>query len=143
LTVISKLLSHFSIERRLYSVNAEREPITDAGTKAGLVDFEAIFHAHYFHIAEVIARIVKDADRAEELAIEVFWKFWRHPGAYESNPGGWLYRKALGESDRNRKLRFPPYVAVRLRISEAHRRLPNPVVNDKGRYHSHLIVSLR
>src|SRR5437879_584947 len=39
----------------------------------------------------------------------------------------------------NRKLRFPPYVAVRLRISEAHRRLPNPVVNDKGRYHSHLV----
>jgi RNA polymerase sigma-70 factor (ECF subfamily) len=109
--VTSKLLSHISIERRLYSVNAESEPITDAGTKAGPVDFEAIFHAQYFHIAKVIGRIVNDPDRAEELAIEVFWKFWRHPGVQESNLSGWLYRTAvrIGLDELRRTLRREKY----------------------------------
>jgi RNA polymerase sigma-70 factor (ECF subfamily) len=58
-------------------------------------EFEAVFHAHYGRIARVIARVVKDPGRAEELAVEVFWKLWRNPGAQGLNTPGWLYRAAV------------------------------------------------
>jgi RNA polymerase sigma-70 factor (ECF subfamily) len=58
-------------------------------------DFDSIFHAHYDRIARVIARLVRDPARAEELAVEVFWKFWRTPQAQGERAGGWLYRTAV------------------------------------------------
>jgi RNA polymerase sigma-70 factor, ECF subfamily len=58
-------------------------------------DFESVFHAHYDRIARVIARLVRDPARAEELAVEVFWKFWRNPQAQGGKAGGWLYRTAV------------------------------------------------
>jgi RNA polymerase sigma-70 factor (ECF subfamily) len=58
-------------------------------------DFESVFHAHYARIARVIARVIRDPGRAEELAVEVLWKFWRTPGAQGEQAGGWLYRTAV------------------------------------------------
>jgi RNA polymerase sigma factor (sigma-70 family) len=58
-------------------------------------DFEAVFHAHYRRIARVIFRVIQDPSRAEELAVEVFWKLWRHPYAQGPNCAGWLYRSAV------------------------------------------------
>jgi RNA polymerase sigma-70 factor (ECF subfamily) len=58
-------------------------------------DFEATFHAQYERVARVIARVVKDPARAEELAVEVFLKFWRSPGAHGEGAEGWLYRTAV------------------------------------------------
>ena len=58
-------------------------------------DFEATFRAHYERIARVIVRVVRDPARAEELAVEVFLKLWRSPGAHGDTAGGWLYRTAV------------------------------------------------
>jgi RNA polymerase sigma-70 factor (ECF subfamily) len=58
-------------------------------------DFEATFRAQYARIARVIARVVRDSARAEELAVEVFLKFWRCPEAHGEKAEGWLYRTAV------------------------------------------------
>ena len=58
-------------------------------------DFEAFFHAHYVRIARAIGRVVGDHARAEELAVEAFWKLWRTPRAHGEKAGGWVYRTAV------------------------------------------------
>jgi RNA polymerase sigma-70 factor (ECF subfamily) len=58
-------------------------------------DFEATFRGHYVRIARVIARVVRDPARAEELAVEVFVKLWRTPEAQGEKAGAWLYRAAV------------------------------------------------
>jgi DNA-directed RNA polymerase specialized sigma24 family protein len=45
-------------------------------------DLEAIFHAQYKRMCRVIARVLRDPGRAEELAGEVFLKWSRHPKAH-------------------------------------------------------------
>jgi RNA polymerase sigma-70 factor (ECF subfamily) len=62
----------------------------------GNPDFESLFRAHYARIARVIVRVVRDPARAEDLAVDVFWKFWRKPPREQNgNEGGWLYRAAV------------------------------------------------
>ena len=63
--------------------------------QANPFDFEAFFHAHYARIARVIARVVGDHGRAEDLAAEALWKLWRTPQAHGESAGGWLYRTAV------------------------------------------------
>ncbi len=63
--------------------------------QADSFDFEAFFHAHYGRTARVIARVVGDRSRAEDLASEAFWKLWRTPQAQGEGAGGWLYRTAV------------------------------------------------
>lgn len=63
--------------------------------EAPACEFEAIFHTLYERIARAIARIVRDPARAEELAVEVFWKLWRNPPAHSDNIEGWLHRTAV------------------------------------------------
>lgn len=58
-------------------------------------DFEAFFHRQYQRTTRVIARVIRDHARAEELAVEVFWKLWRHPRAHGDQAAGWLYRVAV------------------------------------------------
>ena len=58
-------------------------------------DFKAVFHGQYPRIVRLVARIVKDHARAEEIAVEVFWKLWRTPRAQGANANGWLYRTAI------------------------------------------------
>jgi RNA polymerase sigma-70 factor (ECF subfamily) len=67
-------------------------------SRSSAFDFESAFHAHYGRIARVIARVIRDPGRAEELAVEVLWKFWRTPGAHGEQAGGWLYRTAVRTS---------------------------------------------
>jgi RNA polymerase sigma-70 factor (ECF subfamily) len=74
-------------------------------------DFEAFFHAHYPRIARAVARIVGDTGRAEEIAVEAFWKLWRTPHAHGDQAGGWLYRTAvrLGLNDLRGRERREKY----------------------------------
>lgn len=74
-------------------------------------DFEECFHAHYPRIARAVARIVGDPGRAEEIAVEAFWKLWRTPQAHGENAGGWLYRTAvrLGLNDLRGRERREKY----------------------------------
>jgi RNA polymerase sigma-70 factor (ECF subfamily) len=60
-----------------------------------LFDFEAIFRSDYERIARVIIRVIDDPARAEELAVEAFWKLWRHPRAQGDACRGWVYRTAV------------------------------------------------
>lgn len=63
--------------------------------EAAADEFEVVFHAHYERMARTIARIIRDPARAEELAVEVFWKLWRNPLAHQENVPGWLQRTAI------------------------------------------------
>lgn len=54
-----------------------------------------IFRAHYERIARVIGRVIHDRARAEEVAVEVFLKWWRNPRAQGEHAEGWLYRTAV------------------------------------------------
>jgi RNA polymerase sigma-70 factor (ECF subfamily) len=65
------------------------------GAQPAPFDFEECFRAHYGRIARTVARIVGDHGRAEEIAVEAFWKLWRTPSAHGENAGGWLYRTAV------------------------------------------------
>ena len=56
---------------------------------------DAIFRAHYERIARVIGRVIFDQARAEELAVEVFLKWWRNPTAHGQHTEGWLYRTSV------------------------------------------------
>ena len=61
-------------------------------------DLETIFHAQYKRICRVIARVLRDPARAEELAVDVFLKWSRHPNAHGDKAEGWLYRTAVREA---------------------------------------------
>ena len=58
-------------------MNGPSKALAEMETRATAFDFETAFHAHYPRIARVIARVIRDPGRAEELAVEVMWKFWR------------------------------------------------------------------
>ncbi len=69
---------------------------TDEQTVDERTGFESVFHRHYESVARAIARIVRDTARAEEIAAETFWKFWRNPKVSESGyAAGWLYKTAI------------------------------------------------
>ncbi len=76
-------------------MNARSEAVDAAKPRELTFDFEATFRSHYERIARVIVRVVRDPARAEELAVEVFLKLWRSPGAHGEKAGGWLYRTAV------------------------------------------------
>ena len=59
---------------------------------------DAIFRAHYERITRVIGRVIHDQARAEELAVEVFLKWWRNPQAHGEQAEGWLYRTSVREA---------------------------------------------
>ena len=61
----------------------------------GRMDLEAIFELQYERIARVIARVLRDPARAEELAVEVFLKWARNPKAHGDNAQAWLCRVAV------------------------------------------------
>jgi RNA polymerase sigma-70 factor (ECF subfamily) len=56
--------------------------------------FEALFHAHWGRVVQVLARLVGDPAEAEDLALDAFWRLYRQPPSQDQNLGGWLYRVA-------------------------------------------------
>jgi RNA polymerase sigma-70 factor (ECF subfamily) len=76
-------------------VNVGSEPVVGLEAASASFDFEQTFHAEYPRISRVIARVVQDPGRAEELAVEVFWKLLHKPKAHGPKVGGWLYRTAV------------------------------------------------
>ncbi|MEO8592933.1 MAG: sigma-70 family RNA polymerase sigma factor [Candidatus Solibacter sp.] len=87
-------------------------------------DFEAVFRSHYAPLARIIARVIRDPARAEELTVEVLWKLWRTPAAHGEQAGGWLHRSAVRTGlnelrSRNRGQRHE-------QLAEANSAGPNP-----------------
>lgn len=58
-------------------------------------DFEALFRTYHDRIIRLITRVIHDPGRAEEVAVDVFWKFWRTPKAHGPSAAGWLHRTAV------------------------------------------------
>jgi RNA polymerase sigma-70 factor (ECF subfamily) len=92
-------------------VKADSEPFPEVPTEADAFDFDSVFRAEYSHIARVIARVVQDSARAEELASEVFWKLSRTPRAQGANSSGWVYRTAtrMALDELRKRLRRKKY----------------------------------
>jgi RNA polymerase sigma-70 factor (ECF subfamily) len=69
----------------------------DSGTSltAGAPQLDALFRAHYRRICRVIYRIVGQADLAESLAAEAFWKLHQRPPAHLTNAEAWLCRTGV------------------------------------------------
>ena len=88
-------LSQTSFGRCSCGVNAPGEAVAEMKANEALFDIETIFHAQYERIARVIARVIQDPARAEELAVEVFLKLWRNRQAQGPKVEGWLYRAAV------------------------------------------------
>ncbi len=93
------------------SVRAPSQTSEGPEVEEGPLSFEGIFDLHYSRIARAIARITGDPSRSEELAMEVFWKFWQTPQAHGDKAGGWLYRTAinLGLGELRRRARHARY----------------------------------
>ena len=62
---------------------------------SAVFDFDAVFSQDYADVTRLIVRIVRDRGRAEELAVEAFWRLWKTPGAHGDSPHGWLRRTAV------------------------------------------------
>lgn len=69
--------------------------LSEAKAKDDAFQIEAVFREQYPRVARIIARVVRDHARAEELAVEVFLKLWRHPKAQGDRVEAWLYRVAV------------------------------------------------
>ena len=104
-------LSQISFHERSYSVDAPSEPSAESRNQAIQFDIEATFRAQYERVARVIARVVRDPARAEELAVEVFLKLWRNKQAQGDRTQGWLYRAAvrMGLDELRRQTRRTRY----------------------------------
>jgi RNA polymerase sigma-70 factor, ECF subfamily len=79
----------------MYIVNPSSEVVVDMSASVAPFDLEALFRSQYGRVARIIARVVRDPARAEDLAVEVFLKLWRNPKAHGEKVEGWLYRVAL------------------------------------------------
>jgi RNA polymerase sigma-70 factor, ECF subfamily len=66
-----------------------------AVTAATDPEIDQAFRLNYARIARVIARVIGDRSRAEELAVEAFLRWWRHTGARGDGASRWLYRVAV------------------------------------------------
>jgi RNA polymerase sigma-70 factor (ECF subfamily) len=106
-------------------VHLDGQLIEAAGAQPDSLDFDSTFTAHYPRIVRVVARVVADRSRAEELAVDAFVKWWRLPSARRHGSAGWLYRTAvrLAIDDARRAARHARYAQLMARIS---RRAPTP-----------------
>lgn len=76
-------------------VDAQSEAVVETDSDVARFDLETIFVAQYGRVARLIARIIRDPGRAEELAVEIFLKWSRTPRAQSSKAEAWLYRTAI------------------------------------------------
>ena len=74
------------------ALDAARLP--DAATADG-DRLDTLFRTHYARLARVVGRVVQDQAQAEEIAVDVFLRWRRHPAAHGDRAEGWLYRTAV------------------------------------------------
>ena len=106
-----KYLSQISFEERSHVVDAPSEAGAESKDQHIQFDIETIFRAQYERVARVIAKVVRDPARAEEIAVEVFLKLWRNQRAQGDKTQGWLYRAAvrMGLDELRRQTRRARY----------------------------------
>ncbi len=91
-----------------------QEAVVEIPSNEARLDLETIFAAQYERIARVIAKVIHDPARAEELAVEVFLKWSRTSRAQGPGAEGWLYRVAvrIGLDELRRKTRRSRYESL-------------------------------
>jgi RNA polymerase sigma-70 factor (ECF subfamily) len=96
------------------SVDALSEAFAEMKPDEARPDIEAAFQAQYGRIARVIASVIRDTARAEELAVDVFLKWSRTPKAQGESAEGWLYRTAVrvGQNELRRQIRRSHYESL-------------------------------
>ena len=74
-------------------------------------EVERIFRTHYTRLARVIAKVIRDPARAEELAVEVCLRWSVGRKAEGENAERWLYRAAVqtGLNELRHKMRRSRY----------------------------------
>jgi RNA polymerase sigma-70 factor (ECF subfamily) len=104
--------------RRYQGVNASSEAVIEATPQVSAFDIESLFRARFDRTVRIIARVVRDPARAEELAVEAFVKLWRNPQAHNSIAEPWLYRTAvrLGLDELRRQTRRLRYESLLARV---------------------------
>lgn len=104
--------------KRHYHVNASSEAAIEVISEGAGFDIESLFRTHFDRTARVIARVVRDPARAEELAVEAFLKLWRNPQAHNTIAEAWLYRTAvrLGLDELRRQMRRSRYESLLARV---------------------------
>jgi RNA polymerase sigma-70 factor (ECF subfamily) len=100
------------------------EAVVDLPSNEAGSDIETIFSAYYERTALVIARVIRDPARAEELAVEVFLKWSRRRKQAEEYSPGALYRTAVrvALNELRRQTRQNRYE----RLFALVRRIPTP-----------------
>lgn len=93
------------------AVGVETRALEESTTRRASCEFDHLFHAQYGRIVRLIAGVIRDPARAEDLAIEVFLKLWRIKPARMEKPEAWLHRaavrKAIDELRRQtRRMRY-------------------------------------
>lgn len=115
---------------------------------------DTIFRAHYERVTRVIGRVIQDQARAEELAVEVFLKWWRTPRAQGEHAEGWIYRAAVrraldelrGQRRRNRferllgMARESPATPEQLYAVNAEQQRVRTVLGCLNRRHAELLL---
>ncbi len=106
-------------------------------TRPATFDFDAVFRSEYARVARVIARVVRDPARAEDLAVDTFWKLCRTPAAQGAHAGAWLYRSAvrIALDELRRRARRAKYEQI---VAVLRRSPPTPdelfsAAEDQGR----------
>ena len=128
-------------------VDAPVEAIVDVTFNEGRLanetrfDLETIFHAQYKRIARVIARVIRDPARAEELAVEVFLKWSANPNANGDRAEGWLYRTAVrtGLNELRRETRRSRHERLFGFISSGKASAPTPEDLRAAKEQSHSV----
>ena len=109
-----RVVSQIAIEWCCSSVDAMSEVLVEMKPREALPDIEAAFRTQYTRLARVIASVIRDPARAEELAVEVFLKWSRTPKAQGENVEGWLYRAAVrvGQNELRQQIRRRRYESL-------------------------------
>lgn len=115
---MGETLSQNPAFRRYQGVNASSEAVIEATPQVSAFDIESLFRARFDRTARIIARVVRDPARAEELAVEAFVKLWRNPQAHNTIAEPWLYRIAvrLGLDELRRQTRRLRYESLLARV---------------------------
>lgn len=76
-------------------MDALSEAIAETNPGTEWLDVERVFRTHYTRLAQVIAKVIRDPARAEELAVEVCLKWAESRKAQADEAERWLYRTAV------------------------------------------------
>ena len=122
--MVLRNMSQIWFAKRYTVVDTPVDAIDEVKAEEAQIDIEEIFRTQYGRVARVIARVVRDRARAEEIAVEVFLKLWRSRKYKSGNAQGWLYRVAvrMGLDELRRQTRRARYE----RLIDSLRASPTP-----------------